>query len=653
MVLVRSLVRATLTFLSLYFLALFVLLIPSGVRIGQRLTIAGWAGSRYDWRGYWESVCYHLRELAGGNLLVKNPELPGHQWLDLKDLPAETGVTLLLILGSLVLSLVLGVLLGYLSTNLHASRVLQKGASGLTLFLSSLPDILVLLTVQLGLLFYNEWTGAQIPISGRPFSLLTWRHFIAPLTALALIPLPYWSKLVASALREAASQLYVRTAKAKGLPPVSVVWGHIGRNALPYVWSSLPVMFGLILSATPMAEHLLSMPGLGAQLVRARAGYRALFYLTPMLVLMSASFAVTTVATRWVNPVEGTDSEATPTAPRGMGWSGLSGALREFGAWLRDGLKAVPFWPRRILAALGSNGPLLTGTLIVTGLVAVAIFAHKLAPYSWTRVEITRFVPGDVLVPPFRPNPHNWLGSDGWGRDILSLLIWGCRYTVIFAMVVVPMRFLLAVPLGMLAARGGVMEGVVRSSAIAFSCLPSWLLPLALIPAVNNIFLRQFLISSAVGILLIALPGVPRLAEAIRLHARELWSRPYIEGAWAAGANPTRIVLRHLLPHLWPRLAVMAALEVPPVLGITTFLGYSRVFLGGVIVNTEAPVEVFPYMPEWGWMMGDAFRLLRVVSWWELTPLVALMITVSGVTLLAEGLRRQASSRHEGVEYTG
>lgn len=556
---IRSMGRALFTFLSLYLIALLILLIPSGVRYGQRLTSAGWEGSRYDLAGYWGSVRYHVTQLLQGNLLMLDPELHRNQWMGVQDLPREVGVTLMLVLGGLLLSTLLGTLLGCLSTRLQPVRLLQKGAAGFTLFLSSVPDILVLLAVQLAIMLVNEQTGSTIPVTGQPFTLMTWEHFILPLLALGLIPAPYWAKLVAAALKEASGQLYVRTAKAKGLPPLQVAWGHIGRNALPYIWASLPVMLGLILSATPMVEYLLSVPGIGTQLVKARAGYRALFYLAPLLAVMSASYAATTYASRWVDPVVKAEGDTGPVAPR-CGFVGLPATLRELAAWLWDGLRSAPAWPRRVLAALWSNGPLLAGGLVVLGVAGVALFAHKLAPYHWTRVEITRFIPGDVLVPPFPPNPRNLLGSDGWGRDYFSLLIWGCRYTVLFATVAVPLRLLLALPLGMMAARGGVMGRLVRMSAVVFSCLPTWLMPLALIPAVNNIFLRQYVAFSAVGILLIALPGVPRLAESVRLHVRELWGRPFVEGARA----------------------------------------YSGVFLGGVIVNTEAPREVFPYMPEWG-----------------------------------------------------
>lgn len=176
------------------------------------------------------------------------------------------------------------------------------------------------------------------------------------------------------------------------------------------------------------------------------------------------------------------------------------------------------------------------------------------------------------------------------------------------------------------------------------AALPGFLIPMALIPVVNQ---RATSVRALAvwAVLLIALPGCPRLAESIRQYAREILVQPFIDGAVAAGAGPARILFRHVLPSLAPTLATMLTLEIPAVITMTGFLNLAGAGPGGQVTDAETGEVISFRIWEWGSMMLHPFNLLRTGHWWEWSPYFALFAAILAFNLLGEGLRRRWAGR--------
>ncbi len=626
--------RATLRVLNaiaslalVYLLTAAVLMLPAGLVRSGNSTFFGFAGSRFDPAQY-------------GRALGSRPVV------DTSLLGVQAQVTLGVLVGAISLCLLLGGVAGYLLSRCGA-RWLRRPLWGVTTLLLSLPDVLMIILLQV--LVYNggQLSGLRLPVYGAVLGELTWRHFVLPVVGLALLGVPYTARVVAACMEDVASQPYVQAARARGLSRWTILWRYLGRNTLVRAWGALPAILGLLLSAEPVVEYMTELPGLGRQLIRTPHGYGAALTLLPLMLTVTLLLVVVEATVSVVNPAQAIDGVVDPNIPRRTAWVGPRAAWRALGdlaTWVADMARAGPALPSRLLRALRSDRLLLAGVVLVTGLVSVAVFAPMLAPAPWDQRDLIRIDGASILTPPFPPGAGNWLGTDAFGRDMLSRLIWGTRFAVLFALLAVPLRFLLALPVGMVAAyRGGTLASTVQRLAAVFTALPAVLLPLALIPGLNDIFTGRPWPAALAGILVIALPGAPRLAEAVRLLFRELLSRPFVEGARAAGAGGARVLLRHVLPHALPALTALAALEVPVVMTVTTFLGLRKVYVGGAMWDPETRRIVGPYMPEWGAAVASPFELFSLGKWWLWLPFAALFLAVLGFTLLGEGIRRRTA----------
>lgn len=258
-----------------------------------------------------------------------------------------------------------------------------------------------------------------------------------------------------------------------------------------------------------------------------------------------------------------------------------------------------------------SNRSFVTG-FIITGLIA----AMALLSFIWTPYDITHLVVADRMKP---PSWQHWLGTDHFGRDILSMIMIGARNSIAVAVVAVGIGIGVGVPLGCwAAARGGWIDEVLmrfNDVVFAFPALLSAVMITAIFGpgAVNAII--------AIGIF-----NVPVFARVARAGALSIWPREYILAARAAGKSKALITLEHILPNIASMLLVQGTIQFA--LGILAEAGLSYLGLGAQ-----------PPMPSWGRMLFDAQTRMMVAPYQAIFPGLAIVITVLGLNLLGDGLR--------------
>lgn len=651
-------VRQLVFLASLVTAAVALLLLPALVVPNGRINGFGYVidGFRIEIRPYWSAVRLHLRHLAKGQLIPPPESLPaGHPLTALPEqLIDALPVTLKVSGTALVAGLVLGLSLGYLLSTLAPTWLRAPLWGGSTL-LCSLPDLLIATFLTLAVFLVSRLRG-ESPSWGSD----SWQRFWAPAIALTLIVLPYIARVTATAIEEIIGQPYIRAAVARGIPPAAVLFRYVGKGVLIRLATVLPVVVSLLLSSGAVVEYMMEVRGVGRLLLLSAATptanrYAGVALLVPLLLLVAGLLTLSELIQRWLDPRLGPTGTIHPTATRGVRlglptFQTLTRGIVSVGYWLQAvpaalcaGLVGLPHRLRR-----GARDPvLLWGALLVLGLVAVAVAAPWLAPYDPAQKQVVLLGPNrQVEMPPFPPGAQYWLGSDEWGRDVLSRLLFGTRYALLFALLAAPARFLLAVPIGLLAAfRGGLWNRLIQWLATFFLALPQVLLPLALLPAVNQLFRNRADLALLGAVILIALPGAPRLAATVRQLAAEVLAQPFVEGAYAVGAGTTRTLLRYVAPQLFPQLVTMLALEIPALLTLTTLLGYFEAYPGGALFDTQTFRPVAPLLPEWGSSMERPLMLLLSGRWWLWAPFVALSLAVLAFTLLGEGLRRAWESR--------
>ena len=258
------------------------------------------------------------------------------------------------------------------------------------------------------------------------------------------------------------------------------------------------------------------------------------------------------------------------------------------------------------------RGQLLPGALL-SGL-ALAVAALSLV---WTPHDVETLAIGARLAP---PSAAHWLGTDHFGRDILSLLMVGARTSIAVALVAVGIGMGIGVPLGLLAAaRSGswLDETVMRGNDLIFA-FPS---------LVIAILITAVLGPSAVNaILAIGIFNIPVFARVTRGGALSLWTLDYIRAAQVAGKGPARISVEHILPNLANLLIVQGTIQFS--LGILAEAGLSYVGLGAQ-----------PPTPSWGRMLAEAQTMVTLAPHVAIFPGLAIVATVLGLNLLGDGLR--------------
>ena len=259
---------------------------------------------------------------------------------------------------------------------------------------------------------------------------------------------------------------------------------------------------------------------------------------------------------------------------------------------------------------------LTSRSFTIGGAITLALVGVALVSLAWTPYAVTEINVPMKLRP---PSAAHWLGTDQFGRDVLSMMMLGARNSIAVSLVAVGIGAGLGVPLGALAAarRGWVEEAVMRFNdfAFAFPALLSAVMITALLGpgAVNSII--------AIGIF-----NVPVFARVTRGASLSLWQREFVLAAQVAGKGATRITLEHILPNIASVLIVQMTIQFA--LAILAEAGLSYLGLG-----TQPP------NPSWGKMLNEAQTFMYLAPQLAIFPGAAIAVTVLGLNLLGDGLR--------------
>ena len=255
--------------------------------------------------------------------------------------------------------------------------------------------------------------------------------------------------------------------------------------------------------------------------------------------------------------------------------------------------------------------------LIAGGCVTLVFILIALISYIWVPHQVEAI---DISIRLLPPGGSHMLGTDHFGRDILSMLMVGSRTSIGVAIVAVGIGLGVGVPLGLAASvrhRSAFDEVIMRSNDLVFA-FPSLVIAI-LITAV-------FGPSAFNAILAIGIFNIPVFARVTRGAALSLWQLEYVMSARVAGKGSLRISLEHILPNLANILLVQATIQFS--LGILAEAGLSYVGLG-----TQPPI------PSWGRMLADAQTLIYTAPRLAILPGLAIILMVLGLNLLGDGMR--------------
>ncbi|HSM72788.1 MAG TPA: ABC transporter permease subunit [Anaerolineales bacterium] len=291
-----------------------------------------------------------------------------------------------------------------------------------------------------------------------------------------------------------------------------------------------------------------------------------------------------------------------------------------------------------------SYPPLVLGILIVSGLILVIWFAPQWSSYDPYLITQTLRPYYDatlkkMVTPPFPISPTNPLGTDQWGNDLLSLVLYGARVTLIAGLYITLTRILLGTILGLVAGwhEGSFADKSINGVGTVMGSVPVLLSSIVLIYALD--------IYKGLWVFVVALSliGWFETAQLVRGEVLRIKRTDYVEAAGAIGLNNLQIVIRHVLPNVTAYLIVIAVLEMGAVLLLLAELAFLGVIIGGGTRYNDDPfssrVILLREVPEWGAMVAQGVRYIRSYPAMVLVPGFAYFISIAGVNALGEGLR--------------
>jgi peptide/nickel transport system permease protein len=271
------------------------------------------------------------------------------------------------------------------------------------------------------------------------------------------------------------------------------------------------------------------------------------------------------------------------------------------GRWIAP---IVDFVRQRPLGAIGAA--------IILVMVVAAATAGLIAPYNPLETDYAAMLAA--------PNPEHWLGTDAYGRDVLSRVLYGSRTALMVGLGASLLGATLGSLIGVASAYfGGRVDLVVQRVMDVFFAFPVIILALAVVAVLGT--------GAGNVILAIATPMVPRCARVVRSSALAIREMPYVDAARASGFTHARIILRHMLPNVMAPILIMAT----AFLGEAILLEASLSFLG---LGVQEPTAA------WGLMLrGAAVEFAETAPWMAIFPGLAISLAVFGFNLFGDSLR--------------
>jgi ABC-type dipeptide/oligopeptide/nickel transport system permease subunit len=263
----------------------------------------------------------------------------------------------------------------------------------------------------------------------------------------------------------------------------------------------------------------------------------------------------------------------------------------------------------------------MAGGAVIVLLVVVGIAGPWIAPYDPLAQDLSKSLLG--------PSLEHWFGTDSFGRDILSRVLYGARISLLVGIVSQGISFSLGVAMGLVSGYyGGKVDALIMRLADVTLAFPTLLLLIAITAAFQPSLAVVFV---AIGI--VGWAGLARLVRSQTLVVREL---AFVQAARALGMNDARLLTRHVLPNTL----------APAIIAVT--LGMAGAILLEAALSFIG-LGAQPPTPSWGSMISDGRDFLRTAPWISVFPGLAIGLVVLGFNLFGDGLRDAMDPRLRGV----
>ena len=273
-----------------------------------------------------------------------------------------------------------------------------------------------------------------------------------------------------------------------------------------------------------------------------------------------------------------------------------------------------------IIGAFNTNKISWIGLGLFIAMLVLALLAPLIAPYDPLDQNLS-----NVLQP---PSVQHWMGTDGYGRDTLSRVLYGARISLFIATVSIGAALIIGTLIGLVSGYiGGRFDILAMQAMDVLLAFPTLILGLIIVamlgPSIANL---------AMAIAIAAIPPFARIARAPTIVVKD---REFVDAGRALGFSDRRLMFRHILPNIAPEVLVMGSLWLATAIRVEASLAF--VGLG-----------VSPPAATWGMMIREGFDTILDSFWLAIFPSIAILLVVFGLNLLGDGLRDAVDPRLKG-----
>lgn len=299
------------------------------------------------------------------------------------------------------------------------------------------------------------------------------------------------------------------------------------------------------------------------------------------------------------------------------------------------------------------NFPLVIGSILLLILLITSFYPDFLAsadPYGKQRLEYQSDKTGQstFLIPPVPPSPEYPWGTDHMGRDLRSLIIYGCKITMLIAVLAALGRMVIALPFAIAGAyKNKAAIWFIKQFNILFNAFPLILIVLIM---TKLQLLTDFLTSEKlIMALLLTLFGWSKIANVLMEKVADILNQDFIEGEIAIGKSKLEIAVQNVIPHMIPTLIVFFFLEVALVLQTMAQIGIFALIASGGFYNAEGEANI-PFEFDWASLLPFAYMFFGTDKMYlVIYPAAAFAVSIIGFNLFGEGLRMEFEKRTSRV----
>jgi peptide/nickel transport system permease protein len=261
-------------------------------------------------------------------------------------------------------------------------------------------------------------------------------------------------------------------------------------------------------------------------------------------------------------------------------------------------------------ARLWRHPGVVFGAAVLLVLALMAVLAPVLAPGDPLRIDVTQRLQ--------RPSERHWLGTDFYGRDLYTRVVYGARISLVVGLSVASLAVTVGLAIGLVAGYVRWLDAVIMRVMDGLMAIPGILLAIAMIALSGA--------SLATVVIAVTIPDIPRVVRLVRSVVLTIREELYVQAAVAVGSRLPKILLAHVLPN-----------TIAPLIVQGTYVAASAILAEAILSFLGAGIP--PEIPTWGNIMAEGRVYFIVAPWIILFPGVCLALTILAVNVLGDGLR--------------